>query len=74
MLAIAPSVCVTVGVPALSVADAVPRAASIDAEDGLQARAPLAGVPVALIVGGVTSMVNVAALEVAVPLLFVNTA
>ena len=55
---------VTVGVPTLSVADAVPRAASIAAEDGLQARAPLAGVPVAVIVGAVISSVHVAVRDV----------
>jgi len=63
LLDTAPSVDVTVGVPHASVAVAEPRAVFISAEDGLQPRIPLAGVPVAVIVGGVTSLVHVAVLE-----------
>lgn len=51
---------VTVGLPQASVAVALPNAASIAAGVGLQPRAPLAGVPVAVSVGGVTSSVHVA--------------
>jgi len=52
----APSVCVTVGVAQASVAVAVPKAASIADVDGLQLKAPFAGVPVAVIVGGTLSV------------------
>src|SRR6266496_4330751 len=54
---------VTVGVLQASVAVAEPRAASIAADVGLHPRAPLAGVPVAVIVGAVTSTVHVAVRE-----------
>jgi hypothetical protein len=54
---------VCVGVLQASVAVAEPRAASIAAEVGLHPRAPLAGVPVAVIVGAVTSAVHVAVLD-----------
>ena len=64
-LSIVPVDDVTVGVPHASVAVAAPRAASIAAELGLHARAPLAGVPVAVITGAVTSTVHVAVLVVA---------
>ena len=47
-----------------SLAVAAPSAASIAAELGLHPRAPLAGVPVAVIVGAVTSTVQVAVLDV----------
>jgi len=46
-----------------SVAVAEPRAASIAADVGLQPRLPFAGVPVAIIVGAVTSTVHVAVLD-----------
>jgi len=55
---------VVVGVPQASVADAVPRAASIAAVVGLQPRAPLVGVPVAVIVGAVLSLDHTAVREV----------
>jgi len=55
---------VTVGVPHASVAPAEPSAASIAAEVGLQPSCPLAGVPVATIVGAVTSSVHVAVRDV----------
>jgi len=52
-------------VPHASVAVAEPRAACICAEDGLQPSiTPLAGVPVAVITGGVTSNVHVAVRDV----------
>jgi len=54
---------VTVGVPHASVADALPSPASISAEVGLHPRDPLTGVPVAAIVGGVTSTVHVTVLD-----------
>jgi hypothetical protein len=54
---------VTVGLPQASVAVAEPNAASMAADDGLQPRLPLAGVPVAVIVGAVTSTVHVAVLD-----------
>ena len=60
----APSVDVTVGVPQASVAVALPSAALIAALVGLQPNCPLSGVPVAVMVGGVTSLVHVAVLEV----------
>jgi len=63
LLLTAPSDEVIVGVPQASVAVAEPRAAFISAVVGLQPRTPLAGVPVAVIVGGVTSLVHVAVLE-----------
>jgi len=47
-------------VPHASVAVALPNAASIAAEVGLHPKAPLAGVPVAVIVGAVKSSVHVA--------------
>ena len=59
-----PSEEVTVGVPHASVAVAPPNAASIADDVGLQARLPFAGVPVAVMVGGVTSTVQVAVLDV----------
>jgi hypothetical protein len=50
--------------PQLSVAVAVPSAASIRADEGVQAvMDPLAGVPVAVIVGAVKSKVQVAVRE-----------
>ena len=64
-LVMLPVVDVTVGVPQASVAVAAPSAASIAADVGLHARAPLAGVPVAVITGAVTSSVQVAVLVVA---------
>jgi hypothetical protein len=51
-------------VPQASVAVAEPNAASIAAPDGLQPRLPLAGAPVVVIVGAVTSTVHVAVLDV----------
>ena len=57
----AKSVEVNVGVPQLSVAVAVPRAASISAEVGLQPRVEV--VPVAVITGAVTSYVQLIVLE-----------
>jgi hypothetical protein len=57
----APSLDDSVGVPQASVAVADPSAAFIVAEDGLQVSiTPLAGVPDVVIVGGVTSAVQVA--------------
>jgi hypothetical protein len=56
-----PSLDVTVGVPQASVAVAVPRAASIAADDGLHPGVNV--VPVAVIVGGVLSLVHVTVLE-----------
>jgi len=53
---------VTVGVPQSSVAVALPNAASIVDDDGLQPRAKL--FPVVLSVGTVTSAVHVAVLDV----------
>jgi len=50
--------------PQLSLAVAVPSAASIAAEVGLHPRAPFAGVPVAVITGGVMSNVHVAVRDV----------
>jgi len=47
---------VTLGVPQLSLADALPKAASMVAEDGLHPRTPLGGVPVAVIVGAILSL------------------
>ena len=47
-----------------SVADAAPRAASIAAEDGLHPSCPFEGVPVAVIVGAVTSTVHVTVRDV----------
>ena len=64
MLVIAPVEDVTVGVLQASLAVAAPNAASIAAVVGLHPSAPLAGVPVAVIVGAVTSTVQVAVLEV----------
>jgi len=61
VVAIVPSVNDTVGVPQASVAVAVPRAASISAAEGLHARVSV--VPVAVIVGGVTSTVLVIVCE-----------
>ena len=55
---------VTVAAPHASVAVALPSAASIAAGVGLHPRAPLAGVPVAVIVGAVISTVQVAVLDV----------
>ena len=63
MLVTAPVDAVTVGVPQASVAVALPKAASIAAVVGLHPSAPLAGVPVAVIVGAVTSTVHVAVLD-----------
>ena len=63
LLCIAPVDEVTVAVPQASVAVAEPNAASIAAEVGLHPRAPLPGVPVAVIVGAVTSTVHVAVLD-----------
>jgi len=57
----APSLCVSVGVPQASVAVAVPSAASIAAEEGLHSVKP---VPVAVMLGGVLSLVHVAVREV----------
>jgi uncharacterized protein YqgV (UPF0045/DUF77 family) len=47
---------VTVGVPQASVAEAVPNAAAIAADDGLHANVPAV---VTVIVGGVRSLVHV---------------
>jgi len=44
--------------PQLSVAVAVPRAASMRAEDGLQLNSPLAGMPVAVMTGFVASLID----------------
>ena len=61
VLVTTPSVEVGVTGPQLSVAVAVPKAASIVAEEGLQVvMLPFAGVPVAVITGAVTSNVQVA--------------
>ena len=60
----APVDAVTVVAPQASVAVALPRAASIAAVVGLHPSAPLAGVPVAVIVGAVTSTVQVTVLDV----------
>jgi len=64
LLTIAPSAVVIVGVPHASVAVAFPNAAFIAAEVGLHAKIPLAGLPVAVIAGAVTSTVHVAVLDV----------
>jgi len=53
-----------VGIPHASVAVAAPNAASIAAEVGLQPKAPLAGVAVAVITGAVISSVQVAVRDV----------
>src|SRR5204862_154212 len=58
----APSVDVTVGVPQASLAVAVPSAASIAADVGLHPKVFV--VPVAVIVGGVRSLVQVTVLDV----------
>src|SRR6185369_1985889 len=63
LLATAPSVDVSVADPQLSVAVAVPNAALISAVVGLHPSTPLAGVPVVVIVGAVTSNVHVAVLD-----------
>jgi len=55
---------VTVGVPHASVAVALPNPASMAAEVGLQPKAPLTGVPVAVSTGAVISTVHVAVLDV----------
>jgi len=55
---------VTLGVPHASVAVAFPSAASMAADDGLQPRTPLEGTPFAVIVGPVTSTVQVAVRDV----------
>ena len=55
-----PVVMVIVGVPQASLALAEPRAASIAADDGLH---PVSVVPVAVIVGGVLSLVQVTVLD-----------
>ena len=61
-----PSVCVMVGVPQASVAVALPSAAWIAADDGLHPGVNV--VPVAVMTGGVLSLVHVTVLEaVAVP-------
>ena len=65
LLTILPVDDVTAGVPQASVAVAAPNAASIAADVGLHPRAPLAGVPVAVITGAVISTVHVAVLDVA---------
>jgi hypothetical protein len=62
LLDIAPSLVVTVGVPHASVAVALPSALLIAAVDGLQPTA--SEVPVAVIVGAVTSAVHVAVRDV----------
>ena len=65
MLVTTPSVAIGVTGPQLSVAVAVPKAASIIAEEGLQAvMFPLAGVPVVVITGAVISNVQVAVRDV----------
>jgi len=64
LLTTAPSVEVTVGVPQASVAVAEPSALLIALEDGLQPRAPPAGVPVAVIAGAVISNDHVAVRDV----------
>jgi len=65
VLTTTPSVATGVTGPQLSVAVAVPRAALIVAEDGLhEVIEPLAGVPVAVITGAVTSNVQVAVRDV----------
>jgi len=53
-----------VGVPHASDTVALPNAASIAAEVGLHPSAPLAGVPVAVITGAVTSTVHVTVRDV----------
>jgi len=58
VVTIAPSPEVTLGVPQLSDADALPNAALIASVDGLQPRVPLVGVPVALIVGTMLSFAH----------------
>jgi hypothetical protein len=58
---IVPSVNVTVGVPQASLALAVPNAASISEEAGLHPRD--VAVPVAVITGGIRSLVQVTVLE-----------
>ena len=66
LLCIGPSeVDVTVAPPQPSAAVAEPNAALITDEEGLQPRAPLPGVPVAVTVGGVKSNVQVAVRDVA---------
>jgi hypothetical protein len=61
LLVTAPVEAVGVTGPQLSVAVAVPRAESIEADDGLQdAIVPLVGLPVAVITGAVISNVQVA--------------
>jgi hypothetical protein len=62
LLCIEPGLQITVGVPHASVAVAAPNAASIVAADGLHPK--LKVVPVTIIVGGVTSTVHVAVLDV----------
>ena len=63
---IGPSVCVMVGVPQASVAVALPSAAWMAAEDGLHPGVNV--VPVAVMKGGVLSLVHVTVLDaVAVP-------
>ena len=59
-----PSLDDKVGVPQASDTVALPSAATIVAEVGLHPRVPLAGVPVAVMVGPVTSAVHVAVLDV----------
>jgi len=55
---------VTVAVLQPSVAFALPNAASMTAEVGLQPSIPFAGVPVAVMAGAVTSTVHVAVRDV----------
>jgi len=62
LLVTVPVLVVTVGVPQASLAVALPNAASIAAPDGLQPA--LAAAPDVIIVGGVTSAVHVAVLDV----------
>ena len=61
-MTILPSVEMTVGLPQSSVADAIPNAPFIVAVDGLHPSA--SALPVAVRVGGVTSSVHVAVLDV----------
>jgi hypothetical protein len=63
-LRMGPVVVVTVAVPHPSVAVALPNAAFMAADVGLHPKMPLAGVPVAVIAGAVTSTVHVAVLDV----------
>ena len=72
MLCILPSPEVTVGVPHASVAVAEPRAASIAADEGLQPNA--SGLPVAVIVGAVTSADHVTVLDAVAVLLQASVA